>query len=253
MLDPALTVRSLALIALLAGCRLASDGVLASEDDSDASRECESAEDCVLAASSCCACPDFASPDRELGASCDEVECPEPGAACPALEPVCDQGFCTAVCAAVVCELDCAGGFVADDAGCLVCACAEAPPPQDVECGLDQDCVQLPADCCGCARGGQDTAVPADQAEEYSESLMCSDDPDDGTCPEVDVCDPELAARCVAGRCALTADADDGEGDDVTQCGTADLPPCPDGTVCVLNADDESTAEGVGTCQVDTP
>src|SRR5690606_40804527 len=59
-------------------------------------------------------------------------------------------------------------------------------------------------DCCGCARGGMDTAVPASEVAAHEAALMCPQDP---SCPDVDTCAPELAARCIAGACTLVAGA----------------------------------------------
>ena len=204
--------------------------------------ECATADDCALAASTCCECPTYAvaGGDADVGA-CDEVECPAPDA-CPAIVAACEQGVCTIACAPVTCDLTCADGFAVDEAGCLVCACAAADPAP--ACVGDDDCVRVAGDCCGCARGGADTAVPAGTEDSFGESLMCPADP---SCPDVDVCDPSLAPRCVSGRCALVAPPADDRAD--ARCGAPELPPCPEGTVCVLNADSEATEAGLGVCR----
>jgi hypothetical protein len=178
--------------------------------------------------------------------SCDAVDCPPPPEPCADLRAACVDGVCAAVCAPVACELSCGSGFEVDAAGCLTCACA-APPPAAVACTEDAECVQVAADCCGCARGGADTAVPAAEADRFSESLMCPDPPSGAACPEVDVCDPSEAPRCRGGQCVLEGDPDDGA--DAPGCGRPDLPTCPEGTVCVLNADPEASMDGVGSCQ----
>jgi hypothetical protein len=258
MLDPG-AVRRLAVIAvaaaLVAGCDLAprEDNALGGDDSGDPGApppgaECATADDCALASTTCCGCGEYGISADSRGDACDEVECPPPSdeAACPALVAACVDGVCTAACAPVVCELSCTNGFAADDYGCLTCACAEAPPSTDSACVEDVDCVQVAADCCGCARGGADTAVAASDADAFSESLMCPDHP---ACPEVDVCDPSVAPRCRGGRCVLEGDPDDGAGEAAQPCGRPDLPTCPEGTVCVLNADPEASMDGVGSCQ----
>jgi hypothetical protein len=131
----------------------------------------------------------------------------------------------------------------------------EGPP--GVVCGQDSDCVQVPADCCGCARGGVDTAVPAAEADGFLGGLGCPEDPD---CPDVDVCDPALVPRCIGGSCQLGSPPTDwgedaGTGLDPSggvYCGTADYPPCPAGEVCCLNGAeyDDANSAGVGVCQV---
>jgi hypothetical protein len=233
-----------ALLVALGACWSSQEDVAAGDDgqlDPQGYGECASAADCVLAASTCCACPDFAMPDMGWEDGCQDIECPMP-ADCPAIAADCVEGACTTVCAPVTCDLSCEGGFAADAAGCLVCACGagETPPASCVE---DADCVEVPADCCGCAQGGEDTAVPAAYADAAVESLMCPTDP---ACPQIDVCDPSAAPRCVSGTCALVPGTSDGL--DVG-CGRPDLPTCPEGTVCVLNADSDAQSQGVGTCQ----
>jgi hypothetical protein len=234
-------VRVALLTLLLAGCSLyRADVQSVAGDDTMPGIECETAADCMLAASSCCACPDFAMPAGSPN-GCDQVECPMP-ADCPPLVAACDQGVCTTACAPAPCDLQCDGGFLTDPNGCLACACgADTDPPS--ACTVDADCVEVPADCCGCAHGGSDQAVPAADAEAAAEALMCPSSP---ACPDVDVCDPSLVPRCLGGGCVLAPSTMDGLG---SFCGTPDLPPCPDGTVCVLNADPDANQQGVGTCQ----
>jgi len=236
-------------LAALAGCDFAAGEIAADPGDDDLGpySECVTAADCILAATSCCGCPEYAMPDVGIADGCDAVPCPDPDPSneCPPLVAACDDGVCTTACQAVACELSCPSGFAQDAGGCLTCACADAAPT--VECADDADCVQVPGDCCGCARGGADTAVPAGDAEAFGESLMCPADPGDAACPEVDVCDPLLAPRCETGRCVLS----DGSRDEVPvdACGRPDLPPCPEGAVCVLNVDTEASMDGLGTCQ----
>jgi hypothetical protein len=253
VLDPG-AVRALAVVCVLAvvatgACDFA-HGTLegAPDDDADGvAPECATAADCIVASTTCCGCGEYAMPDDGLADSCEDVPCdPDPSADCPPLIAACVDGVCTTACQAITCDLSCPAGFAIDGAGCLSCQCASGPP-SDAECSIDADCAQVPADCCGCARGGADTAVPVDQVTSFGESLMCPADPGDAACPEVDVCDPALAAHCEAGRCVLS-DAFDIDEVPPT-CGRPDLPPCPTGTVCVLNADSEASMEGLGTCQ----
>lgn len=232
-------------LVLLAGCQLAAEqsDVAPGDDDSGVFAECESAMDCVLAASTCCGCGEYAMPDRGLQDSCEDVECPEPEpGACPAVAAACVGGACTTACVEVACALSCEAGFATDAAGCLVCACAVASDPAP-SCLVDDDCVAVPADCCGCARGGSDTAVPASEAAAFDDALDCDAN---AACPEVDVCDPSATPRCVSGRCALGGEPSD---ELSPTCGRPDLPVCPDGTVCVLNADPSASGQGLGTCR----
>ena len=156
---------------------------------------------------------------------------------------LCGDGTCALACPTIDCTVPCDDGFAVDAEGCLVCACAPAPPAP--ECMFDTDCVQVPADCCGCAQGGADTAVPAAAEEEHRDGLACPPAP---VCPGVDVCEPGATVTCAAGRCAL-GDGGAPMGVPDGACGTPDLPACPAGQVCVLNADDEATLAGVGVCQ----
>lgn len=208
--------------------------------------ECAVAEDCVAVAATCCGCPGYALPGDGRQDACDDVACPEPPPeACPAVAAACVDGLCTLACAPVSCEMSCPDGFAADAAGCLQCACA-APPDPGTDCVVDGDCAEVPADCCGCSRGGADTAVPTSTVDAHLEALGCPTDPTDAACPEVDVCAAGAVPRCDAGRCVLGAQPGAADG---AQCGRPELPPCPEGTTCVLNADQEASMEGVGTCQ----
>jgi len=207
---------------------------------------CQIAADCVPAASTCCECPTFAVPGESgFDEACSEVDCEVP-AGCPLVEPACIAGACELICSPVVTDRVCDGGFARDGFGCLIDACAEKEPdPTGPECADDTGCVQVPADCCGCALGGSDTAVPAGREAEHLAGLDCDADP---ACPEVDVCEADAEPRCVAGRCHLVSAA---SGSGASLCGAPDAPPCPSGTVCVLNHPDASDATElrVGTCQ----
>lgn len=211
---------------------------------------CAVDSDCRLAATGCCECPSYAVSvlDRADDA-CAEIPCDEDGT-CPQVAAVCQAGACVMQCEPVSCELSCAGGFAIDEAGCLVCWCAPEPPPGDRQCAAAEDCARVPADCCGCARGGHDTAVPADDAQAHIDGLACPADP---ACPEVDACEEGMQAGCIAGMCTLlgTGFTDLPGGPTSDQwCGSPELAPCPGGTECVLNvaeANDASLA-GVGIC-----
>lgn len=206
-------------------------------------RSCETSADCVAAGASCCACAEYAvNTTSDFAMACEDVMCPPPEATCAGLEPTCSADHqCVLTCKEIECGLTCPGGFVVDSAGCLTCECAAGPAP---ECSTDTDCARVHADCCGCALGGADTAVPATQVEQHDADLMCPPDP---VCPGVDVCTPGDVAQCVGGRCEL------GQPSPATPptgaCGTPDLPPCPAGQTCVLNSDDGATEQGLGVCQ----
>lgn len=211
----------------------------------DHADQCVLDDECELAGSSCCECPSFALPVSDgFGDACDDIDCP-PDDSCPAVQAACDEGACVVQCSPIPCDTTCENGFAADGFGCLVCACAPAAPT--AECGDDDDCVEVPADCCGCQLGGSDTAVPADRVAEHIDMLDCPAEP---ACPGVDVCMDDYTPVCVFGQCMLTS-AVDTPGTPFTLCGRSDLPPCPDGEVCVLNdpeAKDVSLA-GVGVCR----
>lgn len=252
----------LAFALVLAGCTSSSGENLAADDGtgddgSDSGGggaggspevvECALAADCVPANSTCCECPAFAVPAASgYEEACADVTCDPPPTGCSLTEPACTGGRCELVCSPVITDRSCATGFARDDFGCLLDACADAAP----ECDRDADCVEVPADCCGCASGGSDTAVPAGTEAEYHDSLDCPADP---SCPGVNVCDPDSAPRCIAGSCQLVAPPPPTDGDTAPTvlCGTADTAPCPGGQVCVLNHPDapDATQAGAGSCQ----
>lgn len=211
---------------------------------------CEVDADCRLAAAGCCECASFALSDDRAEDACTGVIC-EDELTCPAVAAVCDTGACVIQCQPVVCGLTCPGGFIEDTAGCLLCACAAPPPPGTAECVDATDCERVPADCCGCARGGRDTAIPSVDVEAYLAALDCPESP---ACPELDACEPDAEASCVANQCALLGAGIDGPPDGAGSgqwCGSPELGPCPDGTFCVLNAPqaNDATQSGVGICQ----
>jgi hypothetical protein len=210
--------------------------------------ECISHGDCEPAASACCECPSFALPVSDgFGEACGDIGCQAPSG-CPEIQAACVDGACTLRCAPVVCDITCEAGFAADELGCLVCACAELPP-QAIQCQIDTDCAQVPADCCGCARGGHDTAVPVSQVQAHIEALDCPLDP---ACPDIDTCMENYIPRCIQGTCALaTPDTDTTTPDEPQRCGLTSLPSCPQGQVCVLNdpAAPQATESGTGVCR----
>ncbi len=224
--------------------------------------ECVIDEDCVAAGSSCCECPTFALPASSgWESSCEEVGCPAP-TGCATTEVACEAGSCVLRCQPVQCDTVCDSGFAADEMGCLVCPssasdCPMPDGPAPTSCEADSECVEVPADCCGCALGGVDTAVPSWEVDGFLGGFGCDDEPD---CPGVDVCDSSLVPRCIGGDCQLAEPAPDENGGDAgagpapsggAYCGTSDYPACPEGMVCCLNdpAYEDANAAGVGVCQ----
>lgn len=198
---------------------------------------CLEDRDCVAAAATCCDCPEFAvNVGDPAHRACTGVTCPGQRGCEPNVRAACDQGDCVLACVELACPVSCPSGYAIDPTGCLSCTCA-APEPGG--CAADADCVQTRADCCGCAQGGQDTAVVASERASYDAMLGCPAAP---ACPAVDVCEPEAAPRCVQGRCELTSGLPPGA------CGRADLPACPAGAVCTVNASDAASMQGVGVC-----
>jgi hypothetical protein len=240
----AVTLRSWAVIVLsvfVLACSQ-SDGLFAATDqepDKEGLGMCVVDADCQLARATCCECPSFALPrgDGKLE-GCDGVDCPPPQAACPLIHAACDAGVCVVACEPATVTRSCAAGFAADAAGCLIDACASSAG----ECGGDGDCVRTRADCCGCAGGGGDTAVPAAQRTDYDAQLGCPASPQ---CPGVDVCVADEVPRCLQGACSLLADELPADA-----CGRPDLPSCPPGTACVVNASAPADRHGVGVCRV---
>jgi hypothetical protein len=198
---------------------------------------CFDASDCELAGKSCCECKTFALPasDPKLGA-CDNVPCPPPQTACPKIHATCDHGKCAVACEPQAITKTCADGFASDMAGCLIDACAQ--PKAD--CSSDTQCVRTRADCCGCARGGKDTAVPAATRGAYDTNLGCTGT---ASCPEVNTCVVAETAQCAQGECRLIAGPAP-----VDACGRPDLPACPVGKTCTVNVSATADKHGVGVC-----
>jgi hypothetical protein len=199
---------------------------------------CSTDMDCELASSSCCECPTFSTNrgDPSNGA-CTGITCPDPPT-CPAnVRAACDlqKHQCEVACVEMVCATSCANGYAIDPAtGCLSCECAM---PAAMGCSVDGDCIETREDCCGCARGGRDTAVLASMAATYDQMLSCPPSPQ---CPGLDTCDAGAEPRCVQGSCVLTdavspADACAGPGT------------CMDGQ-CIVNRDPAASTHGVGVC-----
>lgn len=246
----------LALILLSAACGGGlGDRGLAAEEDSDGAGNgsgtsggsapyatCNIDSDCVPAGPKCCDCPTHAVSKYDPSQSaCFNVDC-GPMECGSEMEAACVSGVCTLVCAPVACDasISCPAGFATDANGCLTCECVGVADAGS-ECTMDSQCARVRDDCCGCANGGSDTAVPADTAAAYDAALNCPTNP---TCPGGDTCAPDLAARCVQGTCSLVAGPLP-----PNACGRADLPPCPAGEYCYVNESDPATMHGVGVCQ----
>ncbi len=204
-------------------------------------RECIDASDCAPAGPKCCDCPTHAVPITDPAhLACENVDCPAPMCGAIELVAACEDNKCVLACAPTPCDaaVTCANGYATDANGCLTCECAA---PTMSECGVDADCARVKADCCGCAMGGNDTAVPASYVSTWEAMLMCPANP---SCPMVDTCAPDLAARCVAGECTLVSGALP-----PNACGRPDLPSCGQGEACVVNSNDQATMQGVGVCE----
>jgi len=203
--------------------------------------ECAVAADCTPEGPKCCDCPTHAVPITDPSArACSEVDCAPMTCGSP-MQAACEAGRCVLECSPVACDpsLVCENGFATDANGCLTCTCAAPPAP--AACRVDGDCAETRQDCCGCALGGKDTALPADQVASYDASLGCSATP---VCPGYDACAPDLAAKCVQGECALVSGVLP-----ANACGRADLAACASGELCTVNANDQATMYGVGVCQ----
>lgn len=238
---------AVAALAALAGCFTAYEGT-AADDGLGAPVQCEVAADCVLAGPSCCDCPSYATPASSGWLeTCANVDCTPPtDGTCAPLTAECQAGTCVAVCAPTTCDTACPTGYAPDASGCLTCACAPTSAP--AACLLDTDCVQVPADCCGCARGGADTAVPAAEADTHVMNLGCPANPGEVPCPEVTTCAADVGPRCILGQCVLGDSSLGPPPLPPGACGRADLPACPAGQACVINQDPAGNPLGVGVC-----
>jgi hypothetical protein len=227
-------VRAVVVALLLAGCSSLSSSK--QYGHGSAAIGCATNDDCALAGAKCCECPTFAASKGDPAVTaCAEVACPVE--ACPPnVQAACTAGMCELMCLPVACPTTCPDGYALDPTGCLECACSAANAQS---CSRDSDCVRTRADCCGCANGGMDTAVPAFDQPTFDASLMCPAAPQ---CPNPDTCAPDLAPRCVRGQCELVPPTPPGA------CGRPDLPTCPAGQTCTLNTSDAATQQGVGVC-----
>jgi hypothetical protein len=189
---------SVALVVVVVGCGFGD--ARGRDTTSGVQGECALDDDCVGAGVKCCDCPAFAVPVASPGhAACDSVPCPYRH--CPRnVRAACDQGRCVLACVAMECRQSCLFGFAVDTSGCLTCECAGPT----LGCLGPSDCVQVRADCCGCKRGGRETAVLADEVDAHEAALGCSAAPQ---CPASDICDPALAPQCFQGKCVLATAA----------------------------------------------
>lgn len=252
---PTVRLTVLALLACLAGCPASVGRETLGEgspngDDSggggdgsgqSAPPECLVNSDCVEAGPRCCDCPTHSVPASDPAATaCANVDCAPASCGSP-MEAVCDDTRrCVLACAPVACDAQaCPSGFAVDANGCLTCECAGSADA--TQCDDDGDCVRVRDDCCGCANGGNDTAVPTGDAAAHDAALMCPATP---VCTGLDSCSADLAARCVQGSCELV----DGPLP-AGACGRADLAACAEGESCYVNADAQATMYGVGVCQ----
>jgi hypothetical protein len=232
-------------LALLAACQTVAPTALGNGDThgsgsgsgsggGGAAPECAVAADCALASTKCCDCPTFAVPLADPAhTACDTVSC-GPTSTCPNnVTASCETGTCALVCAPLACAVSCPDGYVIDPTGCLECACTQtngAPA-----CTRDSDCVRTRADCCGCANGGTDTAVPASEQGPFDASLGCPTAP---ACPGGDTCAAGTEPRCIEGSCELA----------MPMPANACTGSCPTGQQCVINADATATMQGLGVC-----
>lgn len=198
---------------------------------------CDSDADCVAAGATCCECPTYATGvDDPAVAACSEVECPGPQQCTSDVRAACESGTCVLACAPVACSNTCEYGFARDVNGCLTCECA-APRSDEVACSADSQCVRVDGDCCGCERGGVDTAVRAGTEQQHRDMLGCESTPQ---CPGVDTCVAGDAPHCIQGTCTLAPPLP------AAACGRPDLAAC---AACTLNADDRADTHGVGICE----
>ena len=239
-----------AMLALVAGCpgAIKEDGQAAGDDGNGSGSgfgsvpaECAQAIDCVPAGPKCCDCPTHAVPASDpTQKACAAVDCGPMSCGSP-MEAACVNQRCELVCAPVACDANasCPYGFETDANGCLTCTCAQAPSAP--QCSLDNECARVKDDCCGCAMGGKDTAIPQTDVASHDAMLGCSANP---SCPGGNTCAADLSARCVQGECELVSGQIP-----ANACGRADLAMCPAEQACTVNANDQATMYGVGVCQ----
>lgn len=204
-----------------------------------AATECVLDRDCMVAGARCCDCPTFAiplsDPIREAcaGVRCPDMHCPDN------VRAACQEGRCALACVAMECPRSCLFGFATDGSGCLTCECAE---PLATGCLQASDCARVRADCCGCARGGHDTAVLARDAAHHDDDLDCPATPQ---CPGRSTCDAAATVQCIRLHCVLSAAVRLPP----SACGRIDLPPCEPPDACVINSGNPiANEQGVGVC-----
>ncbi|HWU87122.1 MAG TPA: hypothetical protein VN253_07605 [Kofleriaceae bacterium] len=235
-------VRALLLLvlAISPACVGTIDGASANNDDANGpSLRCAVDEDCIAVGARCCECPTFAVHVNDpVRRACSPVECPPSECAANVTAVCSEEQRCELACKPLACDpgQTCEQGYALDQNGCLTCECA-VPVPGG--CTLDADCARTRADCCGCQQGGFDTAVLAADRARIDADLMCPAQP---ACPGVDTCTTD-EPTCVQGRCALVAPMPP-----TGACGRPDLPACPAGAACIVNASDQANMHGVGVC-----
>lgn len=236
----------LLLACLLVGCPTTRDALEAGSGDGNDNgggagqtpQRCLEDTDCATAAATCCECAAFAvNVNDPAHRACDGVTCPGRESCADNVRAACDFGECVLACVEMECTESCAGGYAIDPTGCLSCACAM---PEPGGCTLDTDCVQTRADCCGCAQGGEDTAVLASSRAGFDADLGCPASP---ACPSVNVCEMGATPQCIQGGCELAVG-----GLPAGACGRPDLPACPGGEICRVNTGDQANRHGVGVC-----
>lgn len=241
-------MRLVLILALLATGCFGTSGELASVGDDNgppdgkAPGSCFTSSDCVPAAATCCDCPTFATSTSDPKVeACAAVDCDSNVCPTNVLAECNPMHECVLACAQLEC-LECPEGYITEANGCVSCTCAE-PATMAPTCAVDTDCVRVRNDCCGCANGGEDTAVPTSTAAAFDAGLSCSQTPQ---CPGVgnQMCDATAQARCIRGSCALLA-----EDMPADSCGRPDLPACPAGTVCRVNVSNSADLYGVGVCR----
>ena len=218
----------------------ADDGAGGGSGSNGSPQACNVDNDCATAAATCCDCPAFAVNVHDPShRACGGVSCPGQTSCPDNVRAACDNGFCALVCNQLVCAASCPAGYEIDaNTGCLSCACAAVEPGG---CMVDGDCVETRDDCCGCHRGGRDTAVLASQLGAYDASLGCGSSP---YCPAVDACESGAAPHCIQGRCELAVSS----GPPPMACGRDDLPACAPGYQCTVNDNPAASLLGVGVC-----
>jgi len=98
-------------------------------------------------------------------------------------------------------------GWTGDARCATACACGAGDQVNYVDgCTADSDCVLVPADCCGCQRGGSSVAIQSALRDGWTKALAV-DCPDSPLCAGADRCGAPMPS-CSKGRCvALTRDA----------------------------------------------